>query len=54
MASERVQRQIERLLDEAEEAIAQLNWVVVRDRAQAVLAISPAGYFEGLGINRVI
>ena len=41
MASERLQRQIDRLLDEAEEAIPQLNWTVVRDRARAVLAIDP-------------
>ena len=30
MATERFQRQIEHLLDEAEEAVAQLNWGVVR------------------------
>ena len=39
MASERLQRQIDRLLDEAEEAIPRLDWEVVRARAQAVLAI---------------
>ena len=38
MASERIQRQIDRLLDEAEEAASELNWAVVRDRATAVLA----------------
>ncbi|PKB79699.1 MAG: hypothetical protein BZY88_12020 [SAR202 cluster bacterium Io17-Chloro-G9] len=41
MASERVQRQIERLLDEAEVAVSRLEWGVVRDRAQAVLAFDP-------------
>ncbi len=41
MASERLHRRLEMLLDEAEEAITQLNWVVVRDRAQAVIAIDP-------------
>ncbi|MFN0071154.1 MAG: serine/threonine-protein kinase, partial [Chloroflexota bacterium] len=41
MLSERTQRQIDRLLDQAEEAIAQLNWSVVRDRALAVLALDP-------------
>ena len=41
MASERVQRQIERLLDEAEEASAERNWEVVRDRAQHVLTFDP-------------
>ena len=37
--SERVQRQIDRLLDEAEAAITELRWQVVRDRARAVLAL---------------
>ena len=41
MASDRLQRRLERLLDEAEEAITQLVWRVVHDRAQAVLAIDP-------------
>ncbi len=38
MASERIQCQIDRLLNEAEEAASELNWAVVRDRATAVLA----------------
>ena len=46
MASERLHRRLEMLLDEAEEAITQPNWVVVRDRAQAVIAIDP-GNSEG-------
>ena len=41
MASERSQRRIERLLDEADEAVIQLNWQVVRDRSLAVLALEP-------------
>ena len=41
MASDRLQRRLERLLDEAEEAITQLDWRVVYDRSQAVLAIDP-------------
>ncbi len=41
MASDRVKRQIDSLLDEAEAAIKQLDWRVVRDRAEAVLAIDP-------------
>ena len=41
MASDRTQRRIDLLLDEAEEAITQLNWQVVRDRTQAVLALDP-------------
>ncbi len=41
MASERAQRQIDRLLDEAEEAVSRLDWGTVGDRAQAVLAFDP-------------
>ena len=41
LASERAQRQIDRLLDEAEDAVTQLDWGIVRDRAQAVLAFDP-------------
>ena len=39
--SERIQRQIDRLLDEAEEALAQFDWEAVRQRTQAVLALDP-------------
>ena len=39
MASERIQRRIDILLDEADEAIAKSDWAVVRDRAQNVLAL---------------
>ena len=41
MASERVQRQINLLLDQIEEEASQLNWAAVRERAQAVLAYDP-------------
>ncbi len=41
MASERVQRRIDRLLDQAEEAMDSLNWDAVRDYAQAVLGLDP-------------
>ena len=41
MPGERIQRQIDLLLDEAEAAVSSLNWEVVRDRAQAVLAFDP-------------
>ena len=41
MASERTQRRIDSLLDEAEEAIAQLHWQVVQTRSQAALALDP-------------
>ncbi|MEC7749567.1 MAG: hypothetical protein VX572_11545 [Chloroflexota bacterium] len=41
MANERVQRRIDILLDEADQAIAQSDWSVVRDRTQNVLALDP-------------
>ena len=42
MSSDRIQRRIERLLDQIEEAADQLNWHEVRDRANALLAYEPA------------
>ena len=41
MSSDRGKRRIERLLDEADEAVSQLAWELVRDRASAVLAFEP-------------
>ncbi len=41
MATERLQRRIEQLLDEAEDAISRHDWAIVHDRAQSVLAIDP-------------
>ena len=41
MTSERVQRQIERLLDEAEAAAAERLWDVVKERADHVLTFEP-------------
>jgi len=41
MPSERVQRQIDRLLDEAEEAIASEDWTEVGTRARSVLRLEP-------------
>lgn len=41
MASERLQRQIERLLDEAEQSIAHRDWATVQERAQDVISIDP-------------
>ena len=41
MTSERVQRQIDRLLDEAEEALAQRDRAAVRERVQHALALDP-------------
>ena len=41
MASERIQRQIDRLLNEADEAVLRSDWALARDRAQNVLAFDP-------------
>ena len=41
MASERIQRQIDRLLDEAEQAITSEDWPTVASRVRSVLAIEP-------------
>ena len=41
MASERIQRRIERLLDQVEEAMDQLDWESVREYSQAVLRLDP-------------
>ena len=41
MASDRIQRNIERLLDEVDNAIARRDWISVRDHAQDVLALDP-------------
>ena len=41
MVSERTQRQIDRLLDEAEEAIVKEDWSTVASRARAVLRLDP-------------
>ena len=41
MASERIQRRIERLLDQAEEAMDRLDWESVRDVAKVVLGLDP-------------
>ena len=39
MASERIQGHIDRLLDEVDEAMRQLDWEQVRERSQAILAL---------------
>ena len=41
MASERIQRRINKLLDEADGAVTALDWDIVRARAEAVLAFDP-------------
>ncbi len=41
MASERIQRRIDRLLDQAEEAMDQLRWDAVREYAQAAPGLDP-------------
>ena len=42
MASERIQRRIERLMDQIEEAADQLKWVEVQERANAQAAVMQA------------
>jgi len=42
MASGKLQRQIDRILDEAKEAISRFDWDALLQRAQAVLAMDPA------------
>ena len=41
MASERIQRRIESLLDEADQVVSQFDWEAVRQRAEAVLRLDP-------------
>jgi len=41
MASERIQHRIERLLDEADEAVARYDWEAVSQASKAVLALDP-------------
>ena len=41
MLSDRLQRQVDRLLDQAEEAIGGRDWEAVREHADAVLGIDP-------------
>ena len=57
MATERLQRRVDRLLDQAEEAMDQLNWDAVRQYAQALREVlitgieelRPPGEHTGLG-----
>ena len=42
MVSERIQRQIDRLLDEVEQAVVQREWAAVRRAASDVLALDPS------------
>jgi hypothetical protein len=41
MASERIQRRIDRLLDQAEEAMDRSDWESVRDYAKVALGLDP-------------
>ena len=41
MASERIQRRIDRLLDQAEEAMDRSDWESVRDHAKVALGLDP-------------
>jgi hypothetical protein len=47
MPSERVQRQSDRLLDEAEQAIRDSDWSLVRGRCEQVLRLDPANADAG-------
>ena len=49
VASEFVQRRINRLFEEAGEAISQLDWQVVNQRAHAVLSLEPAN-LDGIAV----
>ena len=49
MVSERIQRQVERLLDEAEGAIANLDWEAVNRYVLAVLVLDPENV-DGIAI----
>src|SRR6266508_288606 len=60
MPSERVQRQIDRLLDEAEAAVAEGDWALVLARSQQALILDPenadaqaflAAAERGLGVD---
>src|SRR5438067_7668007 len=42
MPSDRIQRRIDALLDEADQAIGQEDWEVVRKNMRAVLTLDPA------------
>src|SRR5207244_1977422 len=42
--SDRMLRQLERLLDQAEEATDRGDWATVRDRAEAVLRVDPQNH----------
>ena len=44
MASERIRRRIEILLDEADEAVSLSDWAVARDRAQNVVRLDPESH----------
>lgn len=48
MTNSRIQRQIDRLLDEADEAASQRRWDDVRDHAQQALTFDPDERAEAL------
>ena len=52
MASDRLQRQVDRLLDEAADAVAQGDWALVRDCSQRALVVDP-GNQEALSFMAV-
>ena len=46
MTTERIQRQIDRLLDEAEAAVTSRDWTLVGGRARSVLRLDPENQDE--------
>jgi len=58
MPSERVQRRIDRLLDDAEQAMDQHDWALALAQAQAVLELDPdnsdaASFLAACGRSRI-
>ena len=53
MVSERIQRQIDRLLDQADDALTRFDWDSVRQCAEAVLAYDPENEDAGVHLSAV-
>src|SRR5688572_7173598 len=52
MTSERMRRRLDALLDEADEAVARSDWVMVAEKSRAVLALEPQNA-DALGFLRM-
>ena len=50
MASDRIQRRIERLLDQIEQEADQRNWQLVLELSKEVLGFAPDNH-EGMAVN---